>query len=61
MPISKVVTSPKYDYTITKRSRKRTDQDNLWAYTVSRGKYNTLRKLMTAINKGDIVLVEVKK
>jgi len=47
----------KYDYTVTKRSQKRTEQDNLWAYTVSRSKYNTLRKLMTAINKGEIILV----
>ena len=47
----------KYDYTVTKRSQKRTEQDNLWAYVVSKGKYNTLRKLMTAINKGEIILV----
>lgn len=47
----------KYDYTSTQRGKKRTTQDNLWAYVVSRGKYNTLRKLMTAINKGEIILV----
>jgi hypothetical protein len=48
---------PKHDYTSTQRGKKRTEQDNLWAYTVSRGRYNTLRKLMTAINKGEIILV----
>ena len=51
----------KHDYTITKRSQKRTTQDNLWAYVVSKGKYDTLRKLMTAINKGEIVLVAVER
>ena len=47
----------KYDYTSTQRGKKRTTQDNLWAYVVSKGKYDTLRKLMTAINKGEIILV----
>ena len=46
-----------YDYTSTQRGKKRTTQDNLWAYVVSKGKYDTLRKLMTAINKGEIILV----
>ena len=52
---------PKHDYTSTQRGKKRTEQDNLWAYVVSKGKYKTLRKLMTAINKGEIVLVAVDK
>lgn len=47
----------KHDYTSTQRGKKRTTQDNLWAYVVSKGKYDTLRKLMTAINKGEIILV----
>lgn len=51
----------KYDYTSTQRGKKRTTQDNLWAYVVSNGKYDTLRKLMTAINKGEIVLVAVER
>jgi len=46
-----------YDYTSTQRGKKRTEQDNLWAYVVSKGKYDTLRKLMTAINKGEIILI----
>ena len=50
----------KYDYTSTQRGKKRTTHDNLWAYVVSKGKYDTLRKLMTAINKGEIVLVAVE-
>ena len=61
MSTKKEAKPQKYDYTVTKRSQKRTEQDNLWAYTVSRGKYNTLRKLMTAINKGEIILVAVEK
>ena len=51
----------KHDYTSTQRGQKRTTQDNLWAYVVSKGKYDTLRKLMTAINKGEIVLVAVER
>ena len=30
---------------------------NAWAQSVSKGKYKTLRSLMGAIHKGDIVLV----
>lgn len=48
------------DNTASQRTKDRTAQDNMWAYTVSRGKYNTLRKLMTAINKGEIILVEAQ-
>lgn len=47
----------KYDYTSSKRSQKRTAQDDTWAQMVSGGKYETLRKLMTAIHKGEFVLV----
>ena len=57
MTTKKEVKPPKHDYTSTQRGKKRTEQDNLWAYVVSKGKYNTLRKLMTAINKGEIILV----
>ena len=57
MSTKKEVKPPKHDYTSTQRGKKRTEQDNLWAYVVSKGKYNTLRKLMTAINKGEIILV----
>ncbi len=61
MSTKKEVKPPKHDYTSTQRTKKRTEQDNLWAYTVSRGRYNTLRKLMTAINKGEIILVLKEK
>ncbi|HMM98546.1 MAG TPA: hypothetical protein PKC99_06030 [Anaerolineales bacterium] len=57
MSTKKEVKPQKHDYTSTQRGKKRTEQDNLWAYTVSQGRYNTLRKLMTAINKGEIILV----
>ncbi len=57
MSTKKEVKPPKHDYTSTKRGKKRTEQDNLWAYVVSKGKYDTLRKLMTAINKGEIILI----
>jgi hypothetical protein len=45
------------DNTSSQRTKDRTAQDNRWAYTVSRGRYDTLRKLMTAINNGEIILV----
>ena len=61
MSAKKEIKPPKHDYTSTQRAKKRTEQDNLWAYVVSKGKYNTLRKLMTAINKGEIILVAVEK
>ncbi len=50
----------KYDYTSTKRSQKRTAQDDKWAQMVSKGKYETLRKLMTAIHKGEFALAETQ-
>ena len=50
----------KYDYTSTKRSQKRTSQDDTWAQMVSGGKYGTLRKLMTAIHKGEFALAETQ-
>ena len=61
MTTKKEAKPPKHDYTSTQRGKKRTEQDNLWAYVVSKGKYNTLRKLMTAISKGEIILVAVDK
>jgi hypothetical protein len=61
MSAKKEIKPPKHDYTSTQRGKKRTEQDNLWAYVVSKGKYNTLRKLMTAINKGEIILVAIDK
>jgi hypothetical protein len=44
------------DSTITARSKKRTTKDNEWAAQISGGRYPTLRKLMTAIHKGEFVL-----
>jgi hypothetical protein len=44
------------DSTITARSTKRTTKDNDWAKTISGGRYETLRKLMTAIHNGEITL-----
>lgn len=44
------------DNTRQARALKRQSQDDTWASTISGGKYTTLRKLMTAIHKGEIVL-----
>jgi len=41
----------------TERGQTRTAKDNAWAQTISGGKYDTLRKLMTAIHKGEFVVV----
>jgi hypothetical protein len=49
------------DNTASRRTKDRTAQDNRWAYTISHGRYDTLRKLMTAINNGEIILVETKE
>jgi hypothetical protein len=48
---------PKWaDNTAKQRNINRTAQDNAWANAISNGKYPTLRKLMTAIHNGDLVL-----
>ena len=44
--------------TSTERGQTRTAKDNAWAKMVSNGRYETLRSLMGAIHKGDIVLVK---
>jgi hypothetical protein len=41
------------DVTSGARTKKRTVQDNAWAAKVSKGKYKTLRTLMTAIHNGE--------
>jgi hypothetical protein len=46
------------DSTRTARSTKRTNKDNEWAARISDGKYPTLRKLMTAIHTGKIVILK---
>lgn len=48
------------DTTNSARTQARTDADNAWALAVSGGKYSTLRKLMTAIHRGEIVLAETQ-
>lgn len=48
------------DNTRTARSQKRTKQDDAWANQISGGRYPTLRKLMTAIHKGEFALIEKK-
>lgn len=49
--------NPKWqDSTRTARSQKRTKQDDEWAARISGGRYPTLRKLMTAIHNGEIIL-----
>ena len=48
------------DTTNSARTQARTESDNAWALSVSGGKYNTLRKLMTAIHRGEITLAETQ-
>ena len=45
------------DNTRKERALKRQSQDDAWASEISNGKYPTLRKLMTAIHKGEITLI----
>jgi hypothetical protein len=45
------------DNTRKERALKRQSQDDAWSARISGGKYPTLRKLMTAIHKGEITLV----
>lgn len=48
------------DTTNAARTQSRTESDNAWALAVSGGKYPTLRKLMTAIHRGEITLAETQ-
>ena len=48
------------DTTNTARTQSRTESDNAWALAISNGKYSTLRKLMTAIHRGEITLAETQ-
>jgi hypothetical protein len=44
------------DTTAPLRTQERTAQDNAWASAISHGKYPTLRRLMTSIHNGEIIL-----
>ena len=48
------------DTTNSARTQSRTESDNAWALAISNGKYSTLRKLMTAIHRGEITLAETQ-
>lgn len=49
------------DNTRKERSTKRLSQDNAWAAQISNGKYPTLRKLMTAVHNGNVILILKEK
>jgi len=48
------------DTTNSARTQARTESDNAWALAVSGGKYSTLRRLMTAIHRGEITIAETQ-